>query len=291
MSTTRLRRGLGLLLGGLAVAGSFVAAHSTAQAAAPPVITSKGVTRHGTYATVNLSVNIPSDVTIEVTDQPMVGAAPNHHTDYGNQFDRYYQGGHGTSFHINATGLEPDTQYWVSVMAYDPVNYTFGWAVNQSTFTTQRQFVSFDLTSLDVLDDGDPGGCGEIFGFLDGGEDAGYGAYGMVSALIPYASRCDGQRYPLSIHTGTMEIPIVHLAGNPQPLPFAFDVTVVDDDSVFGTCSSSTNCGEGGLIRFTPDLGPLDGATHEAYTKSISFNAGGQGVLVRFNGTQTVSYA
>jgi hypothetical protein len=291
MSSTRLRRGLGLLLGGLAVAGSFIAAHTTAHAAAPPVITSKGVTRHGTFATVNLSLNIPADVTVEITDQPMVGTAPYHHAELGSRFDRYYQGGHGTSFHVNVTGLEPNTQYWVSVMAYDPVNYTFGWAVNQSTFTTQRRFVSFDLTSLDVVDDGDPGGCGEIFGFVEGGHDVGYGARGMVSGSIPYASRCDGQRYPLSINTGPVEIRSFYIAQNPQPMPFAFDVTVVDDDTLFGTCSSNTNCGEGGLIRFTPDLGPIDGATQEAYTKPISFNAGGQGVLVRINGTQTVSYA
>jgi len=39
------------------------------------------------------------------------------------------------------------------------------------------------------------------------------------------------------------------------------DVTVVDDDDAFGTCSSGLNCGEGGVVRFTPDLRALDGAT------------------------------
>jgi len=74
-------------------------------------------------------------------------------------------------------------------------------------------------------------------------------------------------------------------------IPFVMDVTVVDDDTAFGTCSSGLDCGEGGVVRFTPDLGPLDGATTETYTKPISFHAGGQGVDVVFNGTQTVSYA
>jgi hypothetical protein len=289
MSLPMLKRALGLLVAGLAVTGA-IAVQATAADAAPNIaITNNGVTRHGTYATVNLSLNIPGDVTVEITDQPMIGTAPYHHTQLGNRFDHYYQGGHGQNFHVNVTGLEPNTKYWVTVMAYDPVGYSFAWAVNQSSFTTQHRLVSIDLTSVDVINDGDPLGCGEIFGFVFGGHDAGYGPRDLISSVVPYASRCDGLRYPLDIHSGTMAVDPVSIAS--VSIPFVMDVTVVDDDTAFGTCSNGLNCGEGGVVRFTPDLRALDGATKESYTKSISFHAGGQGVDVVFNGTQTVSYA
>src|SRR3954447_17253881 len=98
MSLPTLRRALGLLVGGLAIAGTLAVQAPAAHAAPNIAITNNGVTRHGTYATVNVSLNIPGDVTVEITDQPMVGTAPYHHTQVGNQFDRYYQGGHGQNF-------------------------------------------------------------------------------------------------------------------------------------------------------------------------------------------------
>ena len=140
--------------------------------AAPPVTnTNNGVTAHGTYATVNLTSNIPAHVT-GGTDQPMSGTAPYHHAAAGTRFERYHDGGPGRPWHdVPRRRRRARTKHpvQVTVMAWGPVNNTFGWAVNQSTFTTQRCFVSINLTRLDVSNDGDPSGCGEIFGSVLGG--------------------------------------------------------------------------------------------------------------------------
>ncbi len=103
--------------------------------------------------------------------------------------------------------------------------------------------------------DGDPTGCGEIFGYAERGHDVGYGPHGLMSALVPYASRCSGGRYPLAISSGTMEIRSYNLAQNPQPMPFGLEATIVDDDDPLSPARRD-ELRRGGTIRRPPQRLP-----------------------------------
>jgi hypothetical protein len=113
---------------------------------------------------------------------------------------------------ISHTGLAPNKDHWYTVKATDETGKTW---TEQGSFRTYKRSLTFKITRINLIDDSDSLGSGEIrFGMRAGGQD-----FGKVY-----------ENGDLSSGTDLKNLSITRTIANAAPASFRIDVQGVDDD-------------------------------------------------------------
>jgi hypothetical protein len=129
-----------------------------------------------------------------------------------------------TDHTISHQGLTPNKDYWYTVKATDEAGKTW---TEQGSFRTYKRSLTFKITRINLIDDSDSLGSGEIrFGMRAGGQD-----FGKVYENLSMSSGTD-----------LKNLSITRSIANTAPATFRIDIQGIDDDceGIGSLCTGGT---------------------------------------------------